>query len=139
MVSHDHLLASPPRRAWRACAATFALAVAIVSGLLAMHTISVDHAMHSPAHSMTQDAHPAHAVASGGDGDSASHSSPSSLPMLVCILALLSITVLLAAAVPAVNRPLAPPGSHTVARSNSPGWSFSLPPPSLILLSISRV
>jgi len=131
--------ASPPRAAWHAWAATFALAVAIIGGLLAMHTLSVDHTMGSPAHSMTHHAHATDAVFVGGDGDSVSPSSPATMSMLACILALLSITALVAAVAPAKNRALAPPVTHTVGGPTSPGWSFSLPPPSLTLLSISRV
>lgn len=140
MSSQEHVWASPPRPpAWRACAATFALAVAIIGGLLAMHTLSTHHGMNAPVHSMSQNAHPSDAVAFGGDRDTMVHSSPWSMTTLACILVLLSITALLAAVAPSVNRPLAPPGSHTVVRSNPPGWSFSLPPPSLTLLSITRV
>ena len=141
MAAHEHLRASSPRPAWRVFAATFALAVAIIGGLLAMHTLSVDHAMGSPAHSMTHHAHPSAAVSVtvAGDDDSVSPHSPASMTMLACILALLGMTALLAAVAPAVHRALAPPDAHTVVRPHSPGWSFSLPPPSLTLLSISRV
>jgi hypothetical protein len=140
VASQENLSVSPLRpTAWRAWAATFALAVAIIGGLLAMHTLSADHGVDSPMHSMSQPAHPSDAIVFGGDGVTASNSSPSAMTVLSCILVLLGITALLAAVAPAVNRLLAPPGSHAVVGSTSPGWSFSLPPPSLILLSISRV
>jgi hypothetical protein len=140
VTSQENLTVSPLRpTAWRAWAATVALAVAIIGGLLAMHTLSTDHGMDSPMHSMGQPAHPSDTAVFGGDSDSASHSSPLSITVLSCTLVLLGISALLAAVAPAVKRLPAPPGSHTVVRSTSPGWSFSLPPPSLILLSISRV
>jgi hypothetical protein len=139
MATHEQLRASLPRPAWSAWAATFALAVAIIGGLLAMHTLSVDHAEGSPAHSMTHNAHAPDGIVIGGDRGSVLPSSPSSMTMLACILALLSITALLAAVTPAVTRAFAPPDAHTVLLPTSPGWSFSLPPPSLTLLSISRV
>ncbi|QYF74444.1 DUF6153 family protein [Cryobacterium sp. PAMC25264] len=143
MRSPENLWVSPLRpTAWRSCATTFVLAVAIIGGLLAMHTLSADHGMDSPVNSMSHNGHPSDAgavVAVAGDGDAVTHSSSASMTMLACILALLSITAFLAAAAPAGGRPFAAPASHTVVRSNSPGWSFSLPPPSLALLSISRV
>ncbi|WP_423739394.1 DUF6153 family protein [Cryobacterium zongtaii] len=129
----------PQSAVWRAYATTFALAVALIGGLLAMHTISVDHGMGAPMQSMSQDVHPPGEAAVGRDGDSTSKSSAGFITMLACVLALLSITALLATVAPAMNRPLTPPGANTIVRSSSPGWSFSLPPPSLIILSISRV
>lgn len=69
MTPQETLPEGPRWPAWRACVATFVLAIAIIGGLLAMHTITVDHAMHSPAYGRTQAAHPSHAVAVGGEDD----------------------------------------------------------------------
>lgn len=126
--------------AWRAAVVMLALVVAILGGLLAMHTMSADHGLDS---SMTGMGHDSHAVA-GSDEAQSQHpasspaSSSSSMAMLACILVLLTAATLVAIAPPSPTRPLELPVARPRVDLRSPGWGFSLPPPSLLVLSISR-
>lgn len=114
-----------------------ALVAAILGGLLAMHTMSAEHGLDS---SMTRMGHESQAIA-GSDASQPGRSrlrDAGSMAMLACILALLTVAVIAAAAPPSPVRSLDPSVIGLGVHLRSPGWGFSLPPPSLVLLSINR-
>ncbi|SDZ39687.1 hypothetical protein SAMN05216554_3542 [Herbiconiux ginsengi] len=113
------------------------LVAAIFGGLLAMHSMSADHGLDS---SMIGMGHENQVVASSATAQSDQaglHISPS-MAMLACILALLTADAIAAASPPSPVRPLDLPETRLLVHLRSPGWGFSLPPPSLVVLSISR-
>ncbi|MEN2740413.1 DUF6153 family protein [Microbacterium sp. X-17] len=121
---------------------TFAMAVAVIAGLLAMHTMTAAsapsaHAAAAVHAAMGEAPAPDPAPASDDCGGDCSHGGASDHSMLLtmCVLALVAAVVVLIA--PGLMRRAAAPPA-TLAR-RMPAHALPWPrPPSLLVLSISR-
>jgi hypothetical protein len=118
----------------------FALVVAVLAGLLAMHTLVAGQPHTAAAAVVTVEHHPAEASGETGAPLDAEECGPECLPLhamglMACVLALLAGLVLLAATRAGSWRPRRSPATAsfvTALRSIVPQ------PPSLVALSISR-
>lgn len=110
---------------------TIAMVVAVIAGLLAMHTVS--GAVHTPASSMQTTAGAEHCP---GECDEPAHRPDHSMVMTACVLALLAAVTIVFA--PALHTRAATPMARAAQLL---GTVRALPrprPPSLLVLSISR-